>query len=80
MGGTGITTVQKTDKVVGCRGFKEVGKMTSAERGTFVTLSVAVSATDNSVPPFFVFPRVLFRDNFLNNAPFGSSGVANPPG
>lgn len=77
---TGVTTVQKPNKVVARKGFKQVGKMTSGERGTLVTLAVAVSATGNVVPPFFIFPRVHFRDHFLNSAPPGSSGAANPSG
>ena len=31
--------------------------MTSGERGTLVTLAIAVSAGGNSILPFFVFPR-----------------------
>ena len=54
--------------------------MTSGERGSLVTIAVAVSATGNVVPPFFIFPRVHFRDNFLKCAPPGSSGSANPSG
>jgi len=41
---TGLTTVQKPDKVVAARGSKQVDKMTSAERGTLVMLCCAVNA------------------------------------
>jgi hypothetical protein len=34
----------------------------------------------NSVPPFFVFPRVYFKDVMLNGAPPGSKGTAHPSG
>lgn len=57
---TGITTVQKSNKIVARRGFKQVGRITSAERGTLVTLAFAVSALGNNVPPYFIFPRVHF--------------------
>lgn len=77
---TGITTVHKPNKVVARRGFKQVGSITSAERGTLVTLACAVSASGNSIPPFFIFPRVNFKDHFLNNAPIGSRGSANVSG
>ncbi|XP_066950693.1 uncharacterized protein [Macrobrachium rosenbergii] len=77
---TGVTTVQKPVKVVARKGSKQIGKMTSAERGTLVTVAIAVSAIGNAVPPFFVFPRVHFRDHFLTNGPPGSSGAANPSG
>ena len=69
---TGVTTVQKPDKVVARRGFKQVGSITSAERGTLVTVACAVSAIGNTIPPFFMFPRVHFYDHFLANAPLGS--------
>ena len=52
----------------------------SAERGKFGTLALAVSATGNTVPTFFIFPRVNFREIFLNVAPAGSHGDANPTG
>lgn len=34
---TGITTVQKSNKIVARKGFKQIGRITSAERGTLVT-------------------------------------------
>ncbi|GBP63913.1 hypothetical protein EVAR_39576_1 [Eumeta japonica] len=64
---TGVTTVQKPSKVIARKGFKQVGAITSAERGTLVTLAAAVSAVGNSVPPFFVFPRVHFKDYFIRD-------------
>lgn len=77
---TGVTTVQRPDRVVARRGVKQVGRVTSAERGTLVTLACAVSATGNTVPPFFIFPRVRFKPHFLQDAPPGSDGSANPSG
>lgn len=52
--------------------------MTSAERGTLVTMALAVNAIGSYVPPIFIFPRAKFRDHFLNQAPTGSAGSANP--
>lgn len=74
------TTVQVPDRIVACREFKQIARMTSTEKSTLVTLAVAVSATGNSIPPFFVFPRVKFRDHFLTGAPAGSTGDANSSG
>lgn len=76
----GLTTTQKPDRVVARKGLKQIGRVTSQERGNLVTIVAAVSATGNSVPPFFIFPRVHFRDHFLNNGPPGSAGAANPSG
>lgn len=77
---TGITTVQRPDRVIARRGFKQIGSLTSAERGTLVTMAIAVSAGGNSVPPFFIFPRVHYKDHFLRDGPQGSVGNANPSG
>ncbi|XP_047137495.1 uncharacterized protein LOC124814000 [Hydra vulgaris] len=77
---TGVTIVQKPDKVISRKGQKQVGAITSAERGALVTLACAASAIGNSIPPFFVFPRVNFRDHCLTSAPPGSDGDANPSG
>jgi hypothetical protein len=54
---TGIT-VQKPDRVVASRSFKQIGRLLSAELGTLVTSAVAVSATGSTVPPFYIYPRV----------------------
>ncbi|XP_047122877.1 uncharacterized protein LOC124806200 [Hydra vulgaris] len=77
---TGVTTVQKPDKMISRKGQKQVGVLTSAERGALVTLACAASAIGNSIPPFFVFPRVNFRDHFLTSGPPGSDEDANPFG
>ncbi|KAB0790292.1 hypothetical protein PPYR_15372 [Photinus pyralis] len=77
---TGITTVQRPDRIVARKGFRQIGSLTSAERGTLVTMAIAVSAAGNSIPPLFVFPRVHFKDHFLQGAPVGSIGTANPSG
>lgn len=77
---TGVTTVHKLDRVIARKGVKQIGAITSGERGTLVTIACAVSAIGNSIPPYFVFPRKNFKRYFLNNAPFGSSGSTNPSG
>lgn len=77
---TGVTTVQKPTKVIATKGAKQVGAMTSAERGVLVTVTVAVSASGNSIPPFFVFPRKNYRDYFISNGPDGCAGSANKSG
>lgn len=77
---TGVHTVQNPGKIIAQKGKKQVGKITSAERGSLVTVCCAVNALGNSVPPFFIFPRVNFKQYMLKNAPVGSSGSANPSG
>lgn len=77
---TGVTTVNKPDKIVARRGARLIGKMTSAERGTLVTVAIAVNAAGNSIPPFIVFPRVKFQAHFIRDGPIGCEGDANPSG
>ncbi len=75
---SGCTTVQRPKKIIAETGCKQVGAVVSAERGQLVTICCAISATGNTVPPMFVFPRVHFKDHFLHGAPIGSIGVAHP--
>ena len=77
---TGCMTVQKTAKVIAPTGSKQVGAMTSAERGQLVTLCCAVNANGQVLPPLFVFPRVHFRDHFIRDGPPGSTGTAHSSG
>lgn len=75
-----MTTVQVPNRVITRRGVKNLGKMTSAERGTLVTVAVAVSAVGNMVLPFFVFPRVHYKSNFVRGSLIGCDGDTNPSG
>ena len=77
---TGVTTVQKPRQVVASKGAKQVGAMTSAERGQLVTMCAAVSATGNFTPPMLIFPRVRFHDHFIARSPPGTIGVSHPSG
>lgn len=77
---TGITTVQKPDRVIARRGEKQVSAMTSAERGTLVTLALAGNAIGNYIPPMFIFPRKRFQEHFIRDGPVGSVGTANGSG
>jgi len=77
---TAVTTVQRPAKVVAGKGTKQVGRITSAERGTLVTACCCINAVGNSIPPFFVYPRVHFKSSMLNGGPPGSVGVGNPSG
>lgn len=73
---TGVTTVHKPPKVIAAKGKKQVGQATSGERGELVTVLFIINAIGNTIPPVFVFPRVKFKDYFLNGAPVGSLGLS----
>ena len=74
----GVTTVQKSDRIISEKGLKQVGAITSREKGKLVTVTVAVNASGNMIPPFFVFSRARFHDYFLAKGPAGTKGSANP--
>ncbi|XP_047127709.1 uncharacterized protein LOC124808583 [Hydra vulgaris] len=77
---TSVSTVVKASKIVAAKGKRNVGAMTSGERGTNVTMVTAVSASGNTVPPMFVFPHKNYKDYFVNNGPPDCIGVGNGSG
>lgn len=52
---TGVTTAHTPNRIVAGHSIKQVGKVTSAERGTLVTMCCAVNASGNSIPPSLFF-------------------------
>ena len=67
---TAITTVQgNTPLIIGRRGKKQIGCLTSAERGTLVTAMICNNAAGNYVPPMLIFPRVRWKAELLDGAP-----------
>lgn len=77
---SGLSTVHTPMKVLAPKGTKQVGNITSAERGNNVTVIGCVNALGNSVPPCMIFPRVHFKDHMINGAPPETLGLANPSG
>ncbi len=77
---SGLTTVQDPPKIYDKKGQKQVGSITSAERGQLVTIITAISALGNHIPPFMIFPRVNFKDWMIKGAPPGTVGCTNPSG
>ncbi|XP_045457548.1 MFS-type transporter clz9-like [Melitaea cinxia] len=77
---TGCLTVTNPPKVIATRGCKQVGQVTSTERGQLVTMLGFINASGGTVPPVFVFPRVHFKEFMLQGCPKGALGLANPSG
>lgn len=77
---TGLTTVQEAGKVIARKGQKQVGHVTSSERGTLVTMVGCVNAIGNNIPPLLIFPRKNYKDYMIKNAPPGTVGVASTSG
>lgn len=79
---TGVSSVHTNRlKVMSVKGKKQVGKLTSAERGKNVTILLSINATgDLFVPPLFVFPRVRMDNELKKDAPPGSIFDGQPSG
>lgn len=70
---SGFTTVQKsTQKIVGRKGKRQIGSITSGERGVNTTMVCAVSAAGFYVPPMIIFKRKRFNNDLKIGAPPGS--------
>lgn len=74
------TVPTKALKVIASEGSKQVGQKTSTERGTNVSLALAVSAIGQSTPPFYIFPHKNMHRIFVENAVPGAVGIANKSG
>jgi hypothetical protein len=71
---TGISTVpSKQILVLGLSGKRQVGGLSSAERGVLVTAEILMSASGNFVSTMFVFPRARQNKELLDDAPPGST-------
>ena len=75
---TGCTTVSAPENIVAGKGVKQVGSITSAERGQLVTAVYGINAAGSVVPPMLIFPRKNVREHFTKGGPPGCIGGANP--
>ena len=77
---TGLVTVHRPSKVLAPKGQKQVGKVTSGEKGRTITAVCAFNAVGTYVAPMLVFPRVYFNDRLLHGAPPQTVGVTSRSG
>lgn len=78
---TGLSIVQsKIQQVLALRGAKQVGALTSAERGSLVTAILCMSAGGSYVAPFLIFPRKNMNVLLGKGAPPGTKVVCHPSG
>ena len=66
---TGISTVVKPGKIFGEKGTKQIGRISSGERGATVTMCCCVNSIGNALPPVYVFPRVNFKKHMFKRCP-----------
>lgn len=78
---TGIMTVpKKRSKCLSLRGKRQVGCISSSERGVLVTVEICMSASGLFMPPMFVFPRARAKPDLLDDTPPGSTASYHPSG
>jgi hypothetical protein len=78
---TGITTVAKSlTKIIATKGKKQVGTLSSAERGQLLTVEICMGADGSYMPPLFIFPRVRMKNELLDGATPGSWAECNEEG
>lgn len=70
---TGISVNPKGhSKIIATRGKRQVGALTSADRGENVTVELCFSAAGAYMPPMLIFPRVRMQKEFEVGLPPGS--------
>uniref|UniRef100_A0A182NVN1 DDE-1 domain-containing protein n=1 Tax=Anopheles dirus TaxID=7168 RepID=A0A182NVN1_9DIPT len=70
----------KKSKIAAMKGKKQVGAISSAERGETTTAVMCMSATGHVIPPFLIFPRARMNDSLKNGTPSGTEFACNPSG
>ena len=77
---SGMSTVHKPSKIIAQNCSKQIGKLTSAERGKTVTAICCMNPFGNFIPPFFIFPRKRRIPVLMNDAPLGAKGCVSTSG
>ncbi|KAJ4440820.1 hypothetical protein ANN_10666 [Periplaneta americana] len=78
---TGVTIMPKhRSNIFSLKGRKQVGVLTSAERGNTITIEVCFNAAGTYMAPTFIFPRVRANNQLMNNCPPGATAEYHPSG
>lgn len=75
-----LTTIQKPQKVFGTKGRKQIDCLTSAEKGSNVTVVCCTNANGSFIPPCMIFPRKNMKNELMYEAPIGTLGLAQKSG
>ncbi|XP_065317439.1 uncharacterized protein LOC135925845 [Gordionus sp. m RMFG-2023] len=74
---TGVTTVQDPGKVIAEKGMKQVGFLTSDERGSLVTIAIAINAIGSS---YVTISKNSIQRLVYQRGPIGCIGAGNGSG
>lgn len=75
-----ISTVHRPQKILAAKGKKQVGALTSAERGQHTTVVCCMSSSGNFVPPALIFARKKYKHELFDGTPTGTLGLVNESG
>ncbi|KAJ4451687.1 hypothetical protein ANN_03157 [Periplaneta americana] len=76
---TGVTIVPKhRSKILSLKGRKQVGVLTSAERGKTITIEVCFNAAGITMASTFIFPRVRANNQLMTDFPPGATAEYHP--
>ena len=75
-----ITTVQTTPRIFALKGKKQVGSITSGERGVNSSVVVCMSSAGIYIPPAIIFPRKKYNPTLYDGAPAGTLPLYNESG
>ncbi|KAJ4440802.1 hypothetical protein ANN_10648 [Periplaneta americana] len=78
---TGVTIVPKhRSNIFSLKVRKQVGVLTSTERGNTITIEVCFNAAGTYMAPTFIFPRARANNQLMNNCPPGATAKYHPSG
>lgn len=77
---TGLSIVQKPRKIVAEKGVKQIGRITSAERGKNITMIGTISASGTFIPPFLIYPRTRMNPQLAVGCFPNTATHCNPSG
>lgn len=78
---TGVrTSTSKPPKILSTKGKKQIGVISSAEKGQLTTVICCCNAAGTYVPPFFIFARKRMQERLLDDAPPGSKAATSNNG
>lgn len=75
-----LSTVQRPQKVFATAGRKQVGAITSAERGSHVTVVCCMCTNGSYIPPTLIFPRKNMKKELADHTPAGTFCIPQETG
>lgn len=78
---SGLSTVQsRPSKIFATKGRKQVGTLSSAERGHHLTVVCCMNPLGTFIPPAFIFPRKRFKNELMDHATPGAVAFCQDKG